>query len=155
MNSLFATATPLVRTTDDGSGHPALKGPALQPFIVRNIFTDLKRHDLGPNFHERNYEGTFTELTMTGALDCRARSGKLQSARSRSRRLWGSGKGRYRTRGRNSSATVRGTIWLSKDTCETTTTTVKQGVVVVRDFAKHKNVKVRAGQRYVARARRR
>ena len=25
--------------------------------MVRNIFTDFKRHDLGPNFHERNYEG--------------------------------------------------------------------------------------------------
>jgi hypothetical protein len=23
-------------------------------FVVRNIFTDFKRHDLGPNFHERN-----------------------------------------------------------------------------------------------------
>ena len=26
--------------------------------MVRNIFTDFKRHDLGPNFHERNYDGT-------------------------------------------------------------------------------------------------
>jgi len=36
--------------------------------VVRNFFADLKRHDLGPNFHERNYEGTFTERFMTEPL---------------------------------------------------------------------------------------
>jgi mono/diheme cytochrome c family protein len=71
-NRLFATATPLIVNfpdgIDDGSGHPTLKLPAQQPFVVRNFFADLKRHDLGPNFHERNYEGTFTELFLTEAL---------------------------------------------------------------------------------------
>jgi hypothetical protein len=47
---------------------------------------------------------------------------------------------------------VRGTEWLTKDTCTTTTTTVKSGVVTVRDFGKRKNVTVRKGKRYVARA---
>ncbi len=96
-----------------------------------------------------------TEMVMTGPLSCSSSKGKLSPARSRSRRLWGSGKGRYRTRGRNSSATVRGTIWLTKDNCDTTTTSVKQGTVVVRDFGKRKNVTVKAGQRYVARSRKR
>ena len=56
---LFATATPLFTTTDDGSGFPPLKQPA-RAAVRRcaNIFTDFKRHDLGPNFHERNYDGT-------------------------------------------------------------------------------------------------
>ena len=36
--------------------------------MVRNFFADLKRHDLGPNFHERNYEGTFTTMFMTEPL---------------------------------------------------------------------------------------
>jgi hypothetical protein len=96
-----------------------------------------------------------TEATLKGALECQTSRGKLQPARSRSRRLWGNGKGRYRTRGRHSSATVRGTIWLTKDSCTTTTTTVREGTVDVKDFAKHRNVRVRAGQRYVARARKR
>jgi mono/diheme cytochrome c family protein len=55
-NDLFATATGRFVEINDNSGHPTLKRPAGQPFLVRNIFTDFKRHDLGPNFHERNYE---------------------------------------------------------------------------------------------------
>ena len=52
------------------------------------------------------------------------------------RRLWGSGKGRYRTRGRYSSATVRGTKWLTEDLCDGTRTTVVEGTVVVHDFVR-------------------
>jgi hypothetical protein len=36
--------------------------------MVRNIFTDFKRHDLGPNFWERNYDGTYQKLFLTTAL---------------------------------------------------------------------------------------
>ena len=68
MNRLFATARPLVVSVDDLTGSPALKLPAMQPYLVTNIFTDFKRHDLGPNFHERNYDGTTTTLFMTTAL---------------------------------------------------------------------------------------
>jgi hypothetical protein len=35
---------------------------------VRNIFTDFKRHDLGPNFHEINYDGTIRREFLTMAL---------------------------------------------------------------------------------------
>ena len=68
MNRLFATAKPLIITFDDLTGMPAMKLPTLQPFLVNNIFTDFKRHDLGPNFHERNYDGTTQELFLTTAL---------------------------------------------------------------------------------------
>ena len=67
-NSLFATATGLFTTTDDGRGFPLLKSPRFQPFLVKNIFTDLKRHDLGPNFYERNYDGTMRTQFLTTAL---------------------------------------------------------------------------------------
>jgi hypothetical protein len=98
-------------------------------------------------------EDGLTELRLTEPLTCQ--KSKLVAAAARSRRLWGNGKGRFRTRGRHSSATVRGTIWLQKDTCNTSTTTVRSGTVTVRDFSKRKNVKVKKGKRYVARARRR
>jgi hypothetical protein len=88
----------------------------------------------------------FTELALNGTLQCR--SAKVQAAARSSRSLWGSGKGRFRTRGRHASATVRGTVWLTKDSCNTTTVSVKQGTVVVRDFAKRKNITVKAGHRY-------
>jgi hypothetical protein len=83
---------------------------------------------------------------------------KVVVARKRSRTLFGSGKGRFRTRGRNSSATVRGTTWVQKDTCTTTTTLVKSGTVVVHDFAKRRNITIKSTgkrKRYVARAPRR
>src|SRR5262245_11838952 len=64
-NHLFATATPLFTIFDDGKGLPPLRTPAYQPFLVKNIFTDFKRHDLGPNFYERNYDGTLRTQFMT------------------------------------------------------------------------------------------
>ncbi len=67
-NSLFATARPLFHTVTDTSGFPVMKRPNLQPFLAQNIFTDLKRHDLGPNFHERDYDGTIRTMFMTTPL---------------------------------------------------------------------------------------
>ena len=69
----------------------------------------------------------------------------------KTRRLWGDGKGKFRTKGRYAAATVRGTKWLVTDTCTTTTTRVTQGAVTVRDTVRKRNVVVRKGGRYVAR----
>ena len=66
-NRMFAVATAFVLETDDGD-LPTLKRHTNHSFVVRNIFTDFKRHDLGPNFHERNYEGTFSTLFITEPL---------------------------------------------------------------------------------------
>jgi hypothetical protein len=67
-NNLFATATGLFQIVTDTLSLPPLKRPALQPFLVKNIFTDFKRHDLGPNFYERNYDGTFQTQFLTTPL---------------------------------------------------------------------------------------
>jgi len=67
-NRLFATATPLVQSVNDGSGFPPLLLPQGKPFLVKNIFTDFKRHDLGVNFYERNYNGTLQTKFLTRAL---------------------------------------------------------------------------------------
>jgi hypothetical protein len=67
-NNLFATATPFFNETDDHTGFPTLKQPKLGLFLVKNIFTDLKRHDLGPNFYERNYDGTLRTQFLTTPL---------------------------------------------------------------------------------------
>jgi hypothetical protein len=67
-------------------------------------------------------------------------------------KLWGSGKGKFRTTGKYSSATVRGTIWLTQDQCNGTLTKVRRGVVAVRDFKRKKTVNVKAGHSYLARA---
>ena len=67
-NRLFATASLQLTEQDDGSGHPTLKKPLNGSFVVRNIFTDFRRHDLGPNFHERDYNGTIRRQIITTPL---------------------------------------------------------------------------------------
>jgi Di-haem oxidoreductase, putative peroxidase len=67
-NSLFAKATPLFQEIDDGTGLPHLKRPLGNPFVVKDIFTDFKRHDLGPNFYERNWDGTMQRQFLTRPL---------------------------------------------------------------------------------------
>jgi hypothetical protein len=67
-NRLYATAAPLFSEEDDGHGLPTLKLPRGEAFLVRDIFTDFKRHDLGPGFHERNYDGTVRTRFLTTPL---------------------------------------------------------------------------------------
>jgi hypothetical protein len=96
-----------------------------------------------------------TTLTLTERLSCPRTGSASASRKKKSRRLWGDGHGRFRTRGQFSSATVRGTHWLTQDRCGSTLTRVARGVVAVRDFVKRKTVLVRAGKRYTARAKQR
>ncbi len=67
-NKLFSAAGTLINVIDDGHGLPPLKQPQGNPFLVQNIFTDFKRHDLGPNFYERNYDGTLQQQFLTRPL---------------------------------------------------------------------------------------
>ncbi|MBZ5682640.1 MAG: thiol oxidoreductase-like protein [Acidobacteriia bacterium] len=67
-NSLFATASTLYYTKDDGSGQPYLKLPLGNSFVVKDIFTDFKRHDVGPSFYERNWDGTLQTQFLTRPL---------------------------------------------------------------------------------------
>ncbi len=66
------------------------------------------------------------------------------------RRLWGSGKGNFRTEGNHGSATVRGTIWFTEDRCTSTFFKVKRGVVSIRDFDAGKTFSLPAGKSYLA-----
>jgi hypothetical protein len=67
-NRLFATARLLLANPESLGKADVAKIPALQPFLVQNIFTDFKRHDLGPNFSERNYDGTVRTQFLTMPL---------------------------------------------------------------------------------------
>jgi hypothetical protein len=99
-----------------------------------------------------------TELTLVEALSCKKgskTSASATAAKKKSRKLWGDGKGSFRTRGQFSSATVRGTVWLTEDRCDRTLTRVRRGVVEVRDLVKRKTVLVKAGKKYTARSKRR
>lgn len=66
--------------------------------------------------------------------------------------LRGVATGRFRTVGRFAAATVRGTAWGVRDRCDGTLTVVYTGEVAVRDFRLNRNITVRAGQTYLAKA---
>lgn len=66
-NDLFATATTLFTPFNDGDPFPQLL-PNEDSFVVANFFSDLKRHDLGPFFHEREYDGTLVTEFVTEPL---------------------------------------------------------------------------------------
>jgi hypothetical protein len=68
LNRLFATASLRLANPSSLGQAQVAKVPAMQPFLVTNIFTDFKRHDLGPSFHERNYDGTVRTHFLTTAL---------------------------------------------------------------------------------------
>ncbi|CAN5457642.1 hypothetical protein BH20ACT19_BH20ACT19_01930 [soil metagenome] len=84
----------------------------------------------------------------------RRSSTPIAAASRRIRRLRSNTRGRFRTRGRHSSATVRGTQWTTTDRCDGTLTKVTRGTVAVRDFRRKKTIVVKAGKSYLAKARR-
>jgi len=94
-------------------------------------------------------------LKLRGPLKCgKGRGGNrltgLERGGSKSRKLWGSGKGNFRTEGNNGSATVRGTIWLTEDRCDGTFFKVRRGVVTIRDFAANETFPLGKGKSYLA-----
>jgi hypothetical protein len=113
----------------------------------------------GGRFKVRQRRGkALTELVLRGGSfgRCerpRARGGVAASGARPRRHLWGAGHGKFRTRGRHGSATVRGTVWNVEDRCDGTRVMVRRGVVQVADFHRRRTVTVSAGESYLARAR--
>ncbi len=96
--------------------------------------------------------GAITNLALSGpeptCKQARASAGKKVKKRS----LWGDGKGKFRTEGKYSAATVRGTTWYVEDNCSGTLTKVKRGLVAVTPTKRRgKVVVLRAGKRYLVR----
>jgi virginiamycin B lyase len=98
-----------------------------------------------------------TELSLRGTAPrrCGVAAGVAsvtKRRRARAPRLWGRDHhGRFRTEGRNSTATVRGTEWLVEERCDGTLTVVRRGAVSVRDKRTGRAHLVRAGHRHLAR----
>jgi hypothetical protein len=98
-----------------------------------------------------------TELVLRGPMPTCTGGGAARTAAASARRpprgLWGrDDHGRFRTRGSNSVATVRGTAWYVEDRCDGTLTRVSKGSVSVRDLRRHRTVTVDAGESYLARS---
>jgi CSLREA domain-containing protein len=101
-------------------------------------------------FRQPHGKKPLTTLSLTGKLQCGGSGKATAAAKKKKRRLWGDGKGKFRTKGKHSAATVVGTKWFVEDRCNGTLTRVKRGVVKVRDFKKRKTITVRAPRSYFA-----
>ncbi len=101
---------------------------------------------------EVTQSGARIDLTLNEPLAACPKRGKAAAAaqQPKTRHLSGDGSGSFRTAGRYSAATVRGTKWLVEDSCQGTLTRVTQGLVAVRDNVRRRTVLVRAGKRYLA-----
>jgi hypothetical protein len=172
------TATPVAGKSVDAkpvSGTVTVKLPGSNKFVplnpsvipngaevdTRKGKVEITRSDGGKakfseGFFKISQTASLTTLTLTEELDCKKKAKVSASAaakKPKSRRLWGEGRGKFRTKGQYGAATVRGTKWLVRDTCTTTFIKVTEGAVTVRDLVKNKNVVLRKGKSYTARAR--
>ena len=104
---------------------------------------------------QRRSQRYVTELVLRGRYGPCAGADEATAAQRRSgrRKLWGNANGRFRTQGRYSSSAVRGTRWLTQDSCDGTLTVVRRGRVAVRDFVRDTRTLVEAGESYLARPR--
>ena len=101
-----------------------------------------------PTDNAKFYDGIFKVTQKGGVTDLalveplapcpKQKGGKAAAAKPKKRKLWGDGKGKFRTEGKYAAATVRGTKWLVEDSCAGTKTTVAVGVVEVHDNVLHK-----------------
>ena len=115
------------------------------------LFTVLQRRARRAITELRLKGGDFRQCSAAAAASSSG-SAQRRLRRRSIRRLRGRGRGRFRTRGRYSAATVRGTDYTVTDRCDGTLTTVRRGVVAVRDFRRRRTITVRAGRSYLARA---
>jgi hypothetical protein len=147
-----ATTIPLGSTLDTSKGKVQLFTAAGQNTTQNKFQTGDFNGGLFRLGQTRKNPLTTLSMSGGGLSACHIGTPQGGAARSKYRRLFGNAHGHFRTRGRNSSATVRGTQWTMVDTCAGTLTSVKRGSVTVRDFRLKKNKTVKAGHKYLARS---
>ena len=106
-----------------------------------------------------------TTARLVEKLRCGKRTGRqakvtkssgpvARASGKRRRRVWGSGHGNYKTGGSGGTGSVRGTTWLTKDTCRGTFFKVTDGIgISVFDFDLGQTFDLGPGQSYFARNR--
>ena len=147
MGSIVDTRKGRVRMTiSDGRGklHTAE--------FYEGMFKVVQRKKPGSVAALHLFGGSFKGCPRAPRKPARFSARRLSKKRS-VRHLWGAGSGSFRTVGRYSSATLRGTTWLTDDRCNGTVTRVTQGRVAVRDFVRRRTIVLRAPKRYLAQPR--
>jgi hypothetical protein len=144
------TPVPVGSTVDTTQGAVRLIAEtpgATQDVVLRGSQFEVRQSRAGTGI---------TEFVLKGGdfASCgRAASSATRKKKVR-RSLWARDNGgKFRTRGRNSVATVRGTTWRVTDTCSGTTTSVTSGSVLVRELRSGDKFVVRRGHSHLARSR--
>jgi hypothetical protein len=141
--------TVVLRTAIDASGRT-------QAATIRGAVFEIRQSATGKGMTDLVLrDGRQAGCPATGgAAAARAAlaHGLTTKAKPSSGGLWAQDRnGRFRSRGRNSVATVRGTRWVTRETCAGTLTRVMDGAVDVFDLRTHRTVRVSAGHSYLAR----
>jgi hypothetical protein len=127
------------------SGKGKLKGTTVLELLDSGIFPGA------PSY--KTECGAVGKLTrQTGQSDGQPVFRRRRLSNRALQTLLASEHGNYRTQGRYSAATVRGTVFTVTDRCDGTLTHVVHGTVVVADYHRHRNITVHAGHQYLAKA---
>lgn len=97
----------------------------------------------------RSAELTVLRLAGPKPTGCKPSTG-VAARRRPHRSLWGSAKGNFQTVGQYGAAAVRGTKWLTEDTCAGTLIHVAEGAVTVDDFPHHRTFLLTAPHSFLA-----
>jgi thrombospondin type 3 repeat protein len=153
-----AASVPIGSRLDTKNGRIALtsaadlKGRTQRAQFYGGVFQTKQKRTKKPTTELRLSSASFTSYANTCGVKVSSHGAAAAKSKKRVGRLFGSGKGRFRTRGRFSAATVRGTTWLVEDRCDGTLTKVTKGKVAVFDFGLGKRLTVKSGHSYLARA---
>jgi hypothetical protein len=98
-------------------------------------------------------ESAFKGAPSYALCDARKASDATAASSKTLQLLKASAHGKFRTTGRYSAATVRGTSWTIADRCDGTLTHDITHSVAVTDFVRHRTIVLHAGQSYLAKAR--
>lgn len=94
----------------------------------------------GAEFVLTQKRSSLVDLELTGGDFTTCDGAEASRRRGGVRTLGAKAEGRFRTKGRYSATTVRGTTWLTEDLCEGTRTRVTHGSVEVKDFVSGRKV---------------
>lgn len=130
----FSSAPPHARRIS-GVGHVAAAGPTSQ-------FTVAPQAAAADPTTLKLSGGDFSVCSSPRSLQAKKKTVVRQ--------LWGKASGHFRTQARYSSATIRGTVWLTEDRCDGSFTQAVVDSVDVNDLVKNTTVTISPGQSYLA-----
>jgi hypothetical protein len=140
-----------------GAAAISLSDPSGNRAVFTGLIAGGPSDGVPSDFAFQGVKKGFVQLALTGgnfrsSSSAHRKLSVLEAAKKPVRRLWGSGKGKFTTKGKYAAATVRGTIWLVADYTDHSLVTVKRGLVAVQNLVTKKTTLVPAGHSIIVNA---